>query len=72
MGVFDFDNNGCKDLFFANAHFPQPGHHVGAPSPLPNRIFRNKGAGRFEDAFPQRTIAAPPLQISITMAESMS
>ena len=70
--MFDFDNNGCKDLFLPMPTLRSPGVTSGAPSPLPNSIFRNKGAGRFEDAFPQRTIAAPPLQISTTMEELMS
>ncbi len=52
-GMFDFDNDGFKDLFFANAHFPHLGQLLGIPSPLPNSIFRNLGNGRFEDVSKQ-------------------
>jgi hypothetical protein len=48
-GFFDFDNDGWKDLFFANAHFPELGRLLGTAAPLPNSVFRNNGAGRFED-----------------------
>jgi hypothetical protein len=47
-GFADFDNDGWKDLFFANAHFPQFGRLSGGTSPLKNSVFRNLG-GRFED-----------------------
>lgn len=48
-GMFDFDNDGWKDLFFANAHFPELGRFLGGPAALANSIFRNTGSGRFED-----------------------
>ena len=48
-GIFDFDNDGWKDLFFANAHFPELGRFLGSPAPLVNSVFRNTGRGRFED-----------------------
>jgi enediyne biosynthesis protein E4 len=50
MGLFDFDNDGWKDLFFANSHFPQLNRYLGTQSELSNRIFRNAGKGRFVDA----------------------
>lgn len=50
-GFFDFDNDGFKDLFFANSHFPELGRYLGAPAPLANRVFRNTGK-RFEDVSP--------------------
>jgi hypothetical protein len=49
MGAYDFDNDGWKDLFFANSHFPQPEQYLGTPPPLNNSIFRNLGAARFAD-----------------------
>ena len=55
-GVFDFDNDGWKDLFFANSHFPQLGRLLGTSEPLPNSVFRNPGTGRFEDV----SVAAGP------------
>ncbi len=50
MGLFDFDNDGSKDLFFANSHFPQLNRYLGTGSELANSVFRNLGNGRFEDA----------------------
>jgi hypothetical protein len=49
VGLYDFDNDGWKDLFFANAHFPALSQYLGAPSPLRNSILRNLGTSRFED-----------------------
>ncbi len=49
LGMYDFDNDGWKDLFFANAHFTQLGHFLGRDAALPNRVFRNQGNGRFVD-----------------------
>ena len=48
LGLFDFDNDGWKDLFVALSHFPDLQVYTGQPAPLPNRIFRNAN-GRFED-----------------------
>jgi hypothetical protein len=47
-GAFDFDNDGWKDLFFANAHFPYLDKLLGVPAPLACSVFRNI-AGRFQD-----------------------
>ena len=47
MGMYDFDNDGWKDLFFASSHFPK--HPRVKISPLKNRVFRNLGNGRVED-----------------------
>jgi hypothetical protein len=49
MGLFDFDNDGWKDLFFANSHFPQLNRYLGKESELANSVLRNAGTGRFED-----------------------
>lgn len=48
MGAFDFDNDGWKDLFFANGHFPYLDKLLGVRTPLACSIFRNIG-GRFQD-----------------------
>ncbi len=48
-GFFDFDNDGWKDLFFADSHFPELGRLLGSAAPLANSVFRNLGNGRFED-----------------------
>ena len=49
LGMYDFDNDGWKDIFFAMAHFTQLGHFLGRDAALPNRVFRNLGGTRFED-----------------------
>lgn len=47
MGAYDFDNDGFKDLFFANSHFPQLGRFLGSDSALANIVLRNGGDGTF-------------------------
>src|SRR5260370_37474466 len=49
LGLYDFDNDGWKDVFFTMAHFTQLGHFLGRDAALSNRVFRNLGGGRFED-----------------------
>jgi hypothetical protein len=49
-GAFDFDNDGYKDLFTANAAILDNAMEVEhRPYALPNAVFRNRGAGTFED-----------------------
>ncbi len=48
MGIFDLDNDGWKDLFFANSHFPNMERLLGGPTALPCSVFRNL-EGRFRD-----------------------
>jgi len=50
VGVFDFDNDGNKDLFAANADILDNSMELAhRPFPLPDRVFRNKGNLTFED-----------------------
>ncbi len=49
LGMYDFDNDGWKDLFFAMAHFTQLGRYLGREAVLPNRVFRNLDGRHFED-----------------------
>ncbi len=50
VGIFDFDNDGYKDLFTANADILDNAMDIAhRPYPLPNRVFRNKGNLTFED-----------------------
>jgi hypothetical protein len=49
IGLYDFDNDGFKDVFTANAHFPALDRYLGTAASLPNSVFRNQGNGRFED-----------------------
>ncbi|MGC1268029.1 MAG: CRTAC1 family protein [Candidatus Acidiferrum sp.] len=49
IGLYDFDNDGFKDIFTANAHFPGIEESLGTAAELPNSVFRNLGNGHFED-----------------------
>jgi hypothetical protein len=49
LGMYDFDNDGWKDLFFALSHLAQMDRYAGPDSVLPNRVFRNVGGKKFED-----------------------
>ncbi len=50
VGIFDFDNDGNKDLFTANADILDNAMELAhRPYPLPDRVFRNKGDLTFED-----------------------
>jgi hypothetical protein len=49
-GAFDFDNDGYKDLFTANSEILDNAMEVEhRPFALPNGLFRNKSALKFED-----------------------
>jgi enediyne biosynthesis protein E4 len=49
IGLYDFDNDGFKDVFTANAHFPSLEESLGTAVALANSLFRNQGDGRFKD-----------------------
>ena len=49
LGMYDFDNDGWKDLFFALSHLSQLDRYLGRNSALPNRVFRNVEGKRFDD-----------------------
>jgi enediyne biosynthesis protein E4 len=50
VGIFDFDNDGNKDLFTANADILDNAMELAhRPFALPNQVFRNKGNMTFED-----------------------
>lgn len=49
LGMYDFDNDGWRDLFFAASHFPALDRYLGRAPALPNRIFRNIEGRKFED-----------------------
>ncbi len=49
-GIFDFDNDGHKDLFTANSDILDNAMELAhRPFALPNRVFRNQGNLAFED-----------------------
>ncbi len=49
LGMYDFDNDGHKDLFFATSHFPGSELQVHSDAAIPNHVLRNRGDGLFED-----------------------
>jgi hypothetical protein len=64
VGIFDFDNDGNKDLFTANADILDNAMELAhRPFALPNQVFRNKGNLTFDDlsskAGPSFSIPAP-------------
>jgi enediyne biosynthesis protein E4 len=61
-GVYDFDNDGWKDLFVARANVMDNVQQAipAQAYPEPNSVFRNLGNGKFEDASAQ---AGPSFQI---------
>ena len=61
VGVFDFDNDGNKDLFTANADILDNSMELAhRPFALPNRVFRNLGNLKFEDVSSE---AGPSFQV---------
>lgn len=49
LGIYDFDNDGWKDMFFALAHLMQLDRYLGRESILPNRVYRNVEGKRLVD-----------------------
>jgi hypothetical protein len=50
VGIFDFDNDGNKDLFTANSDILDNAMQLAhRPFALPNQVFRNKGGLTFDD-----------------------
>jgi hypothetical protein len=68
-GFTDFDNDGWKDLFFANAHFPQFGRLSGGASPLQNSVFRNLGNGHFADVSAAAGLGGPGYNRGVAFAD---
>ena len=61
-GIFDFDNDGAKDLFVARANVLDNISELTPDRkyPEPNSIFRNLGNGKFQDV---STTAGPDFQL---------
>jgi hypothetical protein len=49
LGMFDFDNDGVKDLFIATSHFPGSEPYAGSSAETSNRILRGIGKAAFDD-----------------------
>ena len=61
VGIFDFDNDGNKDLFTANSDILDNSMELAhRPFALPNRVFRNHGNLNFEDVSSK---AGPSFQV---------
>ncbi len=61
VGVFDFDNDGNKDLFTANSDILDNSLELAhRPFPLADRVFRNRGNLSFEDVSSK---AGPSFQV---------
>ncbi|HEY3838213.1 MAG TPA: CRTAC1 family protein [Bryobacteraceae bacterium] len=71
LGMYDFDNDGWKDLFFALSHLAQLDRYLGSDSALPNRVFRNVGGKRFEDvsAGAGAALLAPGMHRGVAFAD---
>jgi hypothetical protein len=60
-GIFDFDNDGWKDLFVARSNVMDNIHELLARHyPEPNSIFRNLGKGKFRDVTESSGAALQP------------
>jgi hypothetical protein len=68
MGAIDFNNDGWRDLFFANSHFPQLGRILGTKSELPCIVLRNERGLRFE-AQPTSGLTQPALYRGAAFAD---
>jgi hypothetical protein len=49
-GIYDFNNDGWKDIFVASGDVMDPGGVLGDKVPQPNTLLVNLGEGRFESA----------------------
>jgi hypothetical protein len=49
LGMYDFDNDGRKDLFLAASHFPGSEPYAGSTAETSNRVLRGIGNAAFED-----------------------
>jgi hypothetical protein len=59
-GIFDFDNDGQKDLFAACSAILDNSEQIDhLPSKLPNLLLRNQGSGTFVDASAEAGLLVP-------------
>ena len=68
-GIYDFDNDGWKDLFFSNAHFPQLDRYLRGSAPLANKVFRNVNSKKFVDVDAGAAFAKPGFHRGATFAD---
>src|SRR5207247_1975869 len=68
-GLFDFDNDGWKDLFTADSHVNDEIERFESSAyRLPNSIFRNMGDGTFSDASAGSGLDAGPPRVLLRPA----
>jgi hypothetical protein len=61
-GIFDFDNDGWKDLFVSRGHVQSPNMRGRLPIEQPNSVFRNLGDGKYEPVAEAGFSTRPPLR----------
>jgi len=68
--VLDYDNDGFMDVYFVNAG-PLDGvtHHASGTKREPNRLFRNKGNGTFEDVTVKAGVAGSGYGMAVAAAD---
>ncbi len=59
-GIFDFDNDGWKDVFVSRGHVQSGQAEDGSPAKQHNSVFRNLGNGRFAALTDEAGLAAVP------------
>ena len=60
VGIYDFDNDGKKDLFIAGSEILDNSMEIAhRPSALPDKVFRNEGGLVFKDSSSGLPLAAP-------------
>jgi len=65
LGLYDFDNDGWKDVFFAMAHFTQLGRYLGRDAAVANRVFRNLEGKSFQGT----EVGTPALNRGVAFAD---
>jgi hypothetical protein len=68
--VLDYDNDGLQDIYLVNAG-PLPGitHHSPGTKREPNRLYRNRGDGTFEDVTEKAGVGATGYGIAVAAGD---
>ncbi len=68
--VLDFDNDGFPDIYFVNSG-PLPGvtHEPPGTKRQPNRLYRNRGDGTFEDVTQKAGVAGSGYGVAVAAAD---
>ena len=70
VAVLDFDNDGFQDIYFVNSG-PLAGvtHEPAGTQREPNRLYRNKGDGTFEDATARAGVTGSGYGVAVAAAD---